>query len=370
VPRDLSLGVNRRAFLQVAGGGLAAVLSSTASSARRRLAIPSVDEVTLQVVVDAATFGPFLPDQKLPGLRVERTGGGGAARMSRQSLMAEFGLSLLARSRRGSETRQVMVDFGYSPEVLSNNIARLGIDPDGIDAAVLSHGHLDHYGGFAGLFRGKAAKGRKLPLIVGGEETFCERVAMIGNPPPIMGTLDRAELARAGLQTRIAPDPLVLEGHAFTTGVIPLESFERAAIPTQMRPGVGCDLSGLSPGKRGAAQLLDDGEHELATCYAVENLGLVVIASCSHRGVLNSVRQAQAVSGISKVHAVVGGFHLVRPRTEDEARRTVAEFAQINPTYIVPMHCTGEVFIAEALRRMPEKVIRPYVGNKLVFGAA
>ena len=131
---------------------------------------------------------------------------------------------------------------------------------------------------------------------------------------------------------------------------------------------MGCDLSGIAPRKRGIAQLPDDGEHELATCYAVKNLGLVIIASCSHRGVLNSVRRAQAISGIDKVHAVVGGFHLVRPRTEEEARRTVAEFVQINPTYIVPMHCTGEVFIAEALRRVPEKVIRPYVGNKFVFG--
>jgi 7,8-dihydropterin-6-yl-methyl-4-(beta-D-ribofuranosyl)aminobenzene 5'-phosphate synthase len=60
----------------------------------------------------------------------------------------------------------------------------------------------------------------------------------------------------------------------------------------------------------------------------------------------------------------------VRPRTEDEARRTVAEFATINPTYIVPMHCTGEVFIAEALRLMPDKVVRPYVGNRLTFAAA
>jgi len=290
--------------------------------------------------------------------------------MSRQSLMAEFGLSILAQSRRGPETRHVMVDFGYSPEVLSNNIALLGIDPARINATVLSHGHLDHYGGFAGLFRRSAVQGRKVPLIVGGEETFCERIAMIGKPPPVMGALDRSELARAGFQTRIASEPLVLADHAFTTGVIPLKGFERAAIPTQMRPGVGCHLEGIAPSKRNSAQLADDGEHELATCYVLKNLGLVVIASCSHRGVLNSVRQAQAVSGIDKVHAVVGGFHLVRPRTEDEARKTVTEFAQINPTYIVPMHCTGEVFIAEALRRMPEKVIRPYVGNKLVFGTA
>ena len=82
------------------------------------------------------------------------------------------------------------------------------------------------------------------------------------------------------------------------------------------------------------------------------------------------MRRAQAVSGIDKVHAVIGGFHLVRPRTEDEARRTVAEFALIDPRYIIPMHCTGEVFIAEALRLMPKKVVRSYVGSRFVFGAA
>lgn len=363
-------GVNRRAFLKGAGAGLAAVLTGgSASGVTRRPVFETVDEVTLQVVVDAATFGPFLPNQDLPGLHVIRSGAPGGARLSRKSLMAEFGLSILARSRRGTETRQVIVDFGYSPEVFANNIELLGVEPDRIDAAVLSHGHLDHYGGYAGLFGSRAGEGRKLPLIVGGEETFCERVAMIGNPPPIMGTLDRAELARAGLMTQIAPDPLAVAEHAFTTGLIPLRSFERAAIPTAMRPGVGCDLSKISSDKRRLAELPDDGEHELATCYAVKDLGLVVIASCSHRGVLNSVRRAQAVSGISRVHAVVGGFHLVRPRTEDEARRTVTEFLQIDPTYVVPMHCTGEVFIAEALRQMPDKVIRPYVGNQLVFRA-
>ena len=99
----------------------------------------------------------------------------------------------------------------------------------------------------------------------------------------------------------------------------------------------------------------------------MKGLGLVVIASCSHRGVLNSIKRAQAISGVQKVHAVMGGFHLVRPRTDDEARRTVAEFKELNPDYIIPMHCTGEVFIAEALRVMPQKVVRPYVGNRFTF---
>jgi 7,8-dihydropterin-6-yl-methyl-4-(beta-D-ribofuranosyl)aminobenzene 5'-phosphate synthase len=275
---------------------------------------------------------------------------------------------VLGTSQIGDQTRRVLVDFGYTPDTLANNLSLLGVDPDQFDAAVLSHGHLDHYGGFAGLFAGRAAKDRHLPLYVGGEEAFCERVAMIASPPPVMGALDRAELAKAGLRVRLAPAPEVVADQAFTTGVIALKSFERAAIPTAMRAGAGCDAAKLSPGKR-EGQTPDDGEHELATCYLIKDLGLVVISCCSHRGVLNAVRQAQVLSGVDRVHAVVGGFHLVRPRTEDEARRTAAEFVKINPAYIIPMHCTGEVFIAEATRLMPAKVIRPYVGTQLVFDA-
>ncbi len=359
---------SRRAFMKGALATAVAVNCSRAA-ADPSSAVPEVDSLLLQVVVDNAAFGPFLPDQSLPGLRVQRSGGGGAARMSRKALMAEFGLSLLAQSKRGADSRSVLVDFGYTPEVLANNLAMLGIDARQLHAAVLSHGHLDHYGGFAGVF-GKDVPAKHLPLFVGGEETFCERLAMIGTPPPVMGTLDRAELAAAGLDVKIAMAPAAVADHAFTTGLIPLETFERAAIPTQMRPGVGCEASALAPAKRDVKELPDDGEHELATFYNVKGLGLVVIASCSHRGVLNSVKRAQVISGVQKVHAVVGGFHLVRPRTEDEARRTVAEFVKMDPTYIIPMHCTGEVFIAEALRVVPGKVIRPYVGNRFTFAAA
>ncbi|MEO6341486.1 MAG: MBL fold metallo-hydrolase [Caulobacteraceae bacterium] len=332
------------------------------------MTVPQIDRLALEIVVDNAVFGPFLADEQRPGLRVERWRETGA-RMSRHALMAEFGLSVLAESTRAGEQRRLLVDFGYTPEVLANNLAMLNIDPDRIDAAVLSHGHIDHYGGFPGLFRAAAQKPRSLKLVVGGEETFCERLAMIATPPPTMGMLDRGELARAGFKVQIARKPIIVADHAFTSGIIPLTTYERAAIPTAMRPGVGCAAAALSPAKRDVAQLPDDAEHELATCYAVSGLGLVVISSCSHRGVLNAVRQAQAVSGIDKVHAVVGGFHLVRPRTEEEARRTAAELVSLDPTYIVPMHCTGEVFIAEAIRLMPQKVVRPYVGSKFTFQA-
>lgn len=287
-------------------------------------------------------------------------------RLLPRELIGEFGLSILADSRRADETRRVLVDFGYSRETIANNMALLGVNPASIDAAVLSHGHLDHYGGYAGSFGEKTTRTQRLPLTVGGEETFCEQVATVGDPPPVMGTLDRGALARAGYDIWIRPEPVIIADQAFTAGTIPLESFERAAIPTDMRPGISCDRALLTPAKRDAAQLPDDGEHELTTCYAVKGLGLVVISSCSHRGIINTVRRAQKVSGIEKVHAVIGGFHLVRPRTEEKARRTFAELARIDPTYIIPMHCSGEVFIAEALRQIP-KVVHPYVGSTFRF---
>ncbi len=359
--------MERRQF--IAGSmALALVGASRPAFPAAALAVPVVDRLTVQVLVDNATFGPFLPDQVLPGLEVRRRTGDGGARMSRDALAAEFGLSILATSKLGEDIRRVLVDFGYTAHALANNLRMLGIDPASIDASVLSHGHLDHYGGFAGLFGGRAPRS-PLPMIAGGDEAFCERVAMIASPPPVMGALDRAELERAGLRVEVAAEPMIVAGQAFTSGVIPLHSFERAAIPTAMRPGVGCDAARLGPGKAEANEIADDGEHELATCYAVRDLGLVVISSCSHRGIINAVRQAQVVSGIDRVHAVVGGFHLVRPRTQEEALRTAAELRAIDPAYIVPMHCTGEVFIAEALRIMPQKVVRPYVGTELVFRA-
>ena len=359
----------RRSMLAGAVG--AAAMSALPLRAKEAgFRVPLVDALTLTVLTDSGTFGPFLPDLDLPGLKVLRAGNGsppGYTRMSPKALMGEFGLSLLADSQVGGAARRVLVDFGYTAEVLANNMEMLGVDPSSIDASVLSHGHLDHYGGFPALSGSADKRGRSLPLYVGGEETFCERVAMIGDPPPVMGVLDRAALVRAGYEVRIASAPQIIADQVFTTGIIPLETTERTAIPTRMRPGTGCERIGLRSDKRDLAEVTDDGEHELATCYAIKGLGLVVIASCSHRGVLNSVRRAQAISGISKVHMVIGGFHLVRPRTEEEARQTVAAFKVIDPDYIVPMHCTGEVFIEEAIRQMPSKVIRPYVGTRFLM---
>lgn len=352
--------MSRRALLLAAAG------AAWPAQGQAGLPVPEVDSLTVRVLVDNAAF-VFAEPVRTSTLRVDR-----APRSLvpyQRTLAAEFGLSLLAESRRGDDARTVMIDFGYTSEALLNNMDLLGVDPGRVDAAVLSHGHYDHFGGLNGLLAdGRVRTGT--PLYVGGEEAFCARERIGGTGAGAeFGALDRAAIRAAGLALNLSAGPAILAGHGFTTGHIPLESAERAAIPTRMRPGQGCERSDLSPSKRDADLLADDGEHELGTAYVVRDRGLVVIGSCSHRGILNTIRRARAISGVDRLHAVMGGFHLVAPRTPQEARATVAELKTLNPDYIVPGHCTGETFIESALAEMPGKVIRPYVGSSFTFGA-
>lgn len=82
----------------------------------------------------------------------------------------------------------------------------------------------------------------------------------------------------------VAPEPRLLAGFALSTGVIPLESpFER--VPPFLRV---VTPTGDAP---------DSMDHELALAFRVKGKGLVVLTACAHRGVINSVRHAMALSG-------------------------------------------------------------------------
>jgi hypothetical protein len=94
--------------------------------------------------------------------------------------------------------------------------------------------------------------------------------------------------------------------------------------------------------------------------------GLVIFSSCSHRGIVNIVQQAKAASGVDKVHAIVGGFHLA-PFKEDYVREVVAALKQTGPDYIIPMHCGGEPFYEILKAEMPEKLLRSYTGTQFTF---
>ena len=328
--------------------------------------VPEVDRLAVRVVTDSFHLA-IAPNLKVGGVEVQRFGMPAAGR----SLNGEFGLAMHLESRRGNETRNMLLDFGFTPETLNNNLGMLGIAPDSIDALIVSHGHYDHFGGLVGFLQQHRGKLRAdLPLYVGGEEAFCTREWILPKPQDF-GTMDRKAVADAKVKVVIAEAPSVVAGHAFTTGRIPRATFEKVLVPSRMtvgiKDGIGCFPDKLSEEKRAAHVVPDDFEHEHATCFNVKGRGLVVLTSCGHRGVVNSVKRAMEVSGIKKVHAVAGGFHLA-PHKEDYVRETVAALKAINPDCVIPMHCTGEAFIDIARQEMPDKFIRSYNGSRYIFG--
>lgn len=333
--------------------------------------VPEVDRVSVRVVIDSYQFA-VAAGKKTGSIDVQHFGWGlSADQPPGRTLVSEFGLSLHAQSQRGSETRNLLMDFGFTGEALNNNLDVLGIDSASLDALVLSHGHYDHFGGVVGFLRKTGGKLKpELPLYIGGEECFCAR-EWIG--PPVsgnFGVLDRRALEQANLTVTYAEGPSLVADHGFTTGQIGLRSFEKVLSPSTMKigyeDGIGCYPRKLPQEEQTKSVIPDQFQHELGIAFNLKGRGLVILTACSHRGVVNTVKQAQAASRVTKVHAVIGGFHLA-PYPEDYVRRTITALNEIDVDYVIPLHCSGEVFYELAKAEMPAKLLRSYTGTRFVF---
>jgi 7,8-dihydropterin-6-yl-methyl-4-(beta-D-ribofuranosyl)aminobenzene 5'-phosphate synthase len=333
--------------------------------------VPEVDRLAVRVVIDSYQFA-VAPSKSLGEVDVQHFGWGiSGDKPPGRTLISEFGLSMHAESQRGAETRNILMDFGFTSQALVNNVDLLGIDPAALDALVLSHGHYDHFGGIAGFLRaGNGKLKANLPLYVGGEECFCSRE---WTAPPVQGNfgaLDRRALEEADIAVVFAEEPAFVADHAFTTGQIRLSSFEKLLSPSAMtigvQDGIGCYPDEFSEEERTKAAIPDQFRHEIAIAFNLKGRGLVVMTSCSHRGVVNAIKQAQAASGVQKVHAVIGGFHLA-PYKEDYVRETIKALQEIDLDYLIPLHCTGEPFYEIAKLEMPTKLLRSYTGSRFVF---
>ena len=90
----------------------------------------------------------------------------------------------------------------------------------------------------------------------------------------------------------------------------------------------------------------------------------MVLTGCGHAGIVNIVQYAQKLTGIEKIYAIIGGFHLGGLTPEPFIQQTRDALAAFAPAIIVPTHCTGFRAIHRLATLLPDAFIQSSVGTR------
>lgn len=239
-------------------------------------------------------------------------------------LTGEWGLSILAEFRG----EKVLLDAGFGDAVVKN-ADLIGVDLGGVDQIVLSHGHLDHTGGLTPLLQ---RMGRKIAVYAHPDvwdQKYSASLQPWGGEKGyhFIGIQQRREtLEGLGADFRYDRAPVWLNDHMVTTGEVPMVTpfeFVEDNLCVKTETGYITD------------PLLDD-----QALIIKSERGLVVVLGCAHRGAVNTILHAKTITGVDRVHAVVGGTHLLRA---DDARinQTAAALRELGVEKLGVSHCTG-----------------------------
>jgi 7,8-dihydropterin-6-yl-methyl-4-(beta-D-ribofuranosyl)aminobenzene 5'-phosphate synthase len=329
------------------------------------LPLEPVDELTVLTVCDN-TMDLLLPDEG-PARRLSLAGMGRQTPMLAAPVLqdgkvpdaplAQHGFSALVEIRKGGQVHRLLFDTGLTPAGCVENLGRLGQDPAAIEAIVCSHGHFDHTTGLSGLI-GRLGRAN-LPVLIHPEFWARRRLAIPGQEPFELPTTSRRALDYAGFDVIEQQQPSFLyDRSVLITGEVDrVTGFETGFAIHQAWRGGSWQPDPL---------ILDD----QALIAHVAGRGLVVLTGCGHAGVINICRYAQRLTGVGRLHAVIGGFHLTGPLFEPIIADTVSALEQLAPDVVVPAHCTGWKATHAIARRLPAAFIQNSVGTTFHLTAA
>ena len=264
-------------------------------------------------------------------------------------LATEHGLAMaLEISQPGSDHNILWLwDTGQSDAFLKN-AAQLGVNPAQAQGLALSHGHYDHTGGLAAL----------LTTGFGG--------AILAHPQWITprfsvhpGERPRAIGFEAAPRPASLPDVTpVSRSWELAPGLTMLADIPRLPGNPQNTKDFFFDPQGRDP----------DPVRDDACLVLHAAQGPVLILGCCHSGLENTLACVAERMGVTTLHGVLGGLHLMNsgPEDVDRAARALRDFGVER---VVPGHCTGQAAfrrLRNALGSGPGIMVEP-LGSGLVL---
>ncbi|MEW6220994.1 MAG: MBL fold metallo-hydrolase [Thermodesulfobacteriota bacterium] len=257
-------------------------------------------------------------------------------RLSKPStpFLAEHGFAALIEAG----DKKILVDTGSTGIALRHNLSQLGLAAEDLDLVFLSHGHYDHTGGL------DAVRG----TVIAHPDAFCQRFLVPKAGVSIDLTGPRPS---AGHRLQCHREPVVLAAGVITTGEIE-RVHEWEELPSfRIRKEGGEETD----------RIWDD----QAVIIHSRN-GLVIVAGCSHAGIVNTIKHAMKITGITKIAFVLGGFHLIGPG-EAKIDRTIEELQRLDIERLVPIHCTGFEGTKRLSAAMPDRFAYCTAGCRIAF---
>jgi len=304
-------------------------------------------KVTLKVLTTNEVGITLLTDDKFEGKVIQP--GKSANRVS-----GEHGLAMSIEINDGEEKRLFLIDTGGMVQTIVENTKQFRINFNEVDKLFLSHGHFDHFGGLTSVIP-ELKEGCEFYLNPKCYEQFFAAVTKSGEelPPENVGIAIKkmekeGNVKLAGKLPQLSRQ--LMHKLAEENGVKIIETDK----PVKLYKGITTS---------GEIELFDEDEitkgiyimksrkefekhyfkDETAFYINVKGKGLVVITSCGHSGIINTIKHGQKLTGVDKIYAVIGGFH-EEWNSPEIIEQKVKFLEDLNPEIICGMHCTGFEF--------------------------
>lgn len=260
----------------------------------------------------------------------------------------EHGFSILIENTEQGRSIRLLMDTGQSG-LFYDNAVEMGISLKDLDGLFISHAHYDHAGGVKRLLE-------EVPVqkMCVGKDFFQEKYyeKKDGTLKNIGIAFSRQDMEHTGVEVCEIQENM----KKIFSGVTVYRNFASVADYEVRNPHFL--IKDFVKGEEKYEQ--DNFADEIVLALDVAD-GIIVIAGCSHPGIVNILKTIEKRSG-KKIRGVVGGTHLVEA-DEERLKKTIDDLKKMNLDFIAVSHCTGEENLEKIKEIFGEKFIFNCTGN-------